>query len=131
MAEDVHLLADAPPDVQIFLLVPEDDPSGGALRAAAELAATSAEELRTYVDAWQRALPARPGLAHIAVPTPVGRHGQPVGRDQEGFLDGFFDSGVEVALRILGLVAADATVGSLVPARAAESDPFARLAAGT
>jgi hypothetical protein len=129
--EDVHLLADASPDVQVVLLVPEDGQVGGGMKAAAELAGVSAETLRASVGAWKAALPERPGLAHVVVPTPVDRNGRPVGHSQEGFLDGFFDSAAEVALGILTLLAGGAPAGSLVPPPAAESDPFAALAAGT
>lgn len=152
---DVHLLAGAPADVRVVLLVPEDpdgpdrpgDPRGssaqgcsdgpgqaaaargGALTVAAELAGTTTERLRRAVRRWTAALPQRPGVAHVPVPTPRNSQGQPVGPSDGGFLDAYFDSSVDVALRVLALLAQGAPVKSLVPAPAAANDPFAALVA--
>ncbi len=128
---DIRLLASAPPDVQVVLLIPADGPGGGALGAVAELSGRPVAEIRASVERWRAALAERPGLAHLVVPAPLGRDGQPAGPRQAGFLDGFFDSSVDVALRILALLAGDAPAGSLVPAQAAAADRFAALAAGT
>ena len=152
---DVHLLGGAPADVQVVLLVPEDpggpdrpgdgsgDPvearrggsgqaavgGGGALGVAAELAGTMAERLRRAVRWWMSALPQRPGVAHMVVPTPRSSDGQPVGPSDDGFLDAYFDAAVDVALRVLTLLAEGGPVRALVPPPAAASDPFAALAA--
>ncbi|SNQ52096.1 conserved hypothetical protein [Frankia canadensis] len=154
---DVRLLVDAPADVQVVLLVPEDadEPdrpgdgdsggdaaeggrrgsgqraAGGALGVAAELAGTTVERLRRVVRWWMAALPQRPGVAHVLVPTPRSSQGQPVGPSDDGFLDAYFDSAVDVALGVLTLLADGAPVRTLVPAPAAASDPFAALAAQT
>lgn len=149
---DVHLLARAPAEVQVVLLVPEDpdapdrpgdtgdDPlgggpegsgqpaAGGALTTAAELAGTTAERLRAAVRRWTAALPQRPGVTHMSAPTPRNSDGQRVGPSDDGFLDAYFDSSVDVALRVLTLLADGAPVRTLVPAVAAANDPFAALA---
>jgi len=131
-AADVRLLAQAPPDVRVVLLVPEDDPAGagqGGLAAAARLSGSDAERLRAAVGSWRAAIPAGLGVAHLAVPTPRGRDGAPAGPADRGFLDGYFDAALEVALKVLAFLAGGAPAGTLVPAAAAAGDPFAAFAA--
>jgi hypothetical protein len=127
---DVRLLAGAPAEVQIVLLLPTDDSSGrSALDVAASLANVSVERLRASVRQWRKVLPERPGLKHLVVPTPRGRSGAPVGPSDAEFLDGYFDGSVDVAFQVLALLSGGSPVRDLVPKPAAEMYPFAALAA--
>jgi|GEM_PF-3428079 len=133
---DVRLLAGAPADVQVILLVPEDQPGGepagngpSALSAAAALTDTAPERLRATIRGWSEAMPRRPGLAHLRVPTARGSEGQLVGPSDPGYLDSYFDAAVEVAVEALRLLAAGGPVRAVVPVEAAASDSFAALAA--
>jgi hypothetical protein len=131
-ASDVRLLANAPPDVQVVLILPADDGPGSGLEVAAEIGGTTPVTLRASTERWRAAIPERPGVVHLTVPTPVNRSGHPAGRLDPGFLDSYFDSGVEVALRVLARLGRDAeqSVRALVPREAvASGDPFAVLAA--
>lgn len=126
---DVRLLAAAPPEIAVFLLLPEERPiAPTGVDEAARLGGVEPAKLRSSLSWWREAIPERSRVAHVVTPTPVGRDGTPVTREQPGFLDGYLDASAEAALRVLTLLAAPAPVASVIPAQAL-TDQFARLAA--